>query len=467
MAYKDDLRLAFSGKEIALERIALIESTVFENETAEQFSRKRREKYQKLLEQSDMRISEIKSRIAEDISAKRFQLEDFQNERTQVTTRYQLREISHEEHEKIEAGIRKKFDKVRAEADALQQLCEASTSSEIGGRIPIDIEKDVDDYGNIIRKSGIQMPNVPTNFRVPSDISDSVSDIISKVKRPDNISIQGLDLSRNNLIALAGAIGVLLIIVAVLSGGSTAPTGSTAKVTLIMPGCGSNECGGYEWSRSGNLGYVVITAPGAYAFAKNADFPDGVVVSVKSAGVTLDGKGITLLRIDGRTDLDLKNIHIESSGDNAISECRNIKDSSIVIRARGSSLGIGNFASGIYNLYGNIDDTTSITVINPNPYHSEAAWKIGAVDAFAVSNVYGTISGGTFITEGWVAAGVGVNHGTISGGKFTITGEDAAFAVYENRGKVSGGTFTMNGYRAYRVYEGAGGTISGGRFNGV
>jgi len=110
MTYKNDLQLALSGKEIALQRIGIIDSTTFENETAAQFSRGRREKYQKVLEKSEERIAEIKSRIAEDISAKKIQLENFKNERTQVNTRYQLREISSEEHERIENGIRKKFD---------------------------------------------------------------------------------------------------------------------------------------------------------------------------------------------------------------------------------------------------------------------------------------------------------------------------------------------------------------------
>ena len=57
--------MAFSGKKIASQRIYIIESTVFENETAEPFSKRRREKYQKLLEQSETRIADIKGRIAE------------------------------------------------------------------------------------------------------------------------------------------------------------------------------------------------------------------------------------------------------------------------------------------------------------------------------------------------------------------------------------------------------------------
>ena len=149
---KKDLQFAFSGKEIASQRIAIIDSTEFTDETAERFSRGRREKYQKLLEQSNMKIADTKSKIAEDISAKKFQLESFKNERAQVNTLYQLGEISFEEHERIENGIKKKFDKVKAEATALQQLYEVSRSSEIGGLVPLDIDKDVDAYGNIIKK---------------------------------------------------------------------------------------------------------------------------------------------------------------------------------------------------------------------------------------------------------------------------------------------------------------------------
>ena len=244
MTYKTDLQLAYSGKEIASERIAIIDSTVFENETAEQFGRRRREKYQKLLDQSDMKISEIKNRIAEDISAKTFQLESFKDERAQVNTRYQLREISHEEHEKIENGIKKKFDKVKGEVDILQQLCEASSSSEIGGLIPLDIDKDVDDYGNITRKFGMQlppMPTIPTDFSIPSGISD----IVSKVKQHDGISIQGVELSRGNLSALVGVIGVIIVILVLAS-------------MFGSPGSAAEECklgDRYFFGRGGDIDY--------------------------------------------------------------------------------------------------------------------------------------------------------------------------------------------------------------------
>ena len=63
MTYKDDLRLAFTGKEIASQRIALIESTTFNDETSEQFSRRRREKYQNLSKRSEEKIAEIKSKF--------------------------------------------------------------------------------------------------------------------------------------------------------------------------------------------------------------------------------------------------------------------------------------------------------------------------------------------------------------------------------------------------------------------
>ena len=157
MTHKDDLRLAFSGKEIASERIALIESTAFENETAEQFSRERREKYQRLAEQSEKKISEIKSRIVEDIGAKQLQLDECENGVTQIETQYQLGELSYEELEKKVNATRKKCNKVKDEMNELQHLFESSTSLGFGGRISIDIDKDVDESGTITKKPGLDL----------------------------------------------------------------------------------------------------------------------------------------------------------------------------------------------------------------------------------------------------------------------------------------------------------------------
>ena len=416
MTHKNELQLAFSGKEIASERIAVIDATELNDEHVERLSRDRREKYQKLLEQSEKRIPVIKSSIAEDISGKQFQLEGFKRERTEVTTRYQLGEISYEECEKLENGIKKKFDEVKAEAEALQQLYYASTSSEIGGQIPIDIDKDVDNYGNIIKKPG----------------SDTSSTRTVLPSLPNIISIQSL--SHRNLILLLGVIGALLVIVAFLY------VSSTAHVIAITPNCQSH-CGGYEWSQRGNIGSVVITAPGEYAFAKNVNFPERIMVSVTAAGVTLDGKGVTILTIQGRDDLDLKNIHISwDEGDTVsgppISECRNIKNSSIDVTTRSS-------VTGILMLYGNIDDTTSITVTSTNPVRS----RFGVIDATAIGEVYGTVSGGTFVASGWSAAAIGEVYGTVSGGTFTVTGEDSAAGIVTNNGNISGGIFIVNGQK--------------------
>jgi hypothetical protein len=209
MAYKDELRLAFSGKEIALERIAIIESTTFNDETAEQFSRRRREKYQNLLDRSEEKVAEIKSRIAEDIGVKKIQLEEIKNEREQVNTRYKLGELSYEMHEKIESGIRRKFDKVKGEAEALQQLYGTSTSLEIGSRIAIDIDNDVDEFGNIIKRPGAQIPNVPNMPNIPNI---PMPNIPTNFQMPDNISIQGMNLSTGNLLSLIGAIGGIIAI---------------------------------------------------------------------------------------------------------------------------------------------------------------------------------------------------------------------------------------------------------------
>jgi len=205
MAYKNDLQLAFSGKEIATQRIAIIDSTSFDDETSKQFSKRRREKCQKMLHRSEERIAEIKSRIAEDISAKKLELENYNNEVTQVNTQYKLGELSPEEREKRVNTIRKKYDKVRDGAVELQQLSRASTSSEVGGQIPIDIDKEVDEFGNIIKKAGLNLPtNIPFDISVPDDV-------LSKVNYND-ISTQVQGLSRGNILSLLGAIGGIIAI---------------------------------------------------------------------------------------------------------------------------------------------------------------------------------------------------------------------------------------------------------------
>jgi hypothetical protein len=250
MAYKNELQLAYSGREIALQRIEIINSTVFEDETEKNYSDARREKYQKLLEKSDERIAEIKSRIAEDISAKKLQLEEYKTEYSHVSTRHKLGEISLQECEKQQNIFQKKYDRLKQDAAELDRLLATSNSSEIGGQIPIDIDKDVDDYGNINRKavglnipSDMKMPNIdafsnvkdsvfdavsninqkaaglniPNDMKMPnidafSNVKDSVFDAVSNVNMPSSISTQGMNLSRGNLISLLGSAGGILSI---------------------------------------------------------------------------------------------------------------------------------------------------------------------------------------------------------------------------------------------------------------
>ena len=246
----------------------------------------------------------------------------------------------------------------------------------------------------------------------------------------------------------------LLIIIAVLFAGCL-----DSKTTVIKPDCRSRDCGGYYWGERDSLGMymLTITKPGEYTFLKNARFPSRIGIYVASSGVTLDGSGVTLTFIIGQPDLDLKNITIDDnsyfdasySSGTAITECRNIKNSSIHIAATSQ-------VTGIENLYGTMDGTTSITVIS------------GVNSAYGVSIVDGTISGGTITVRGGYQA-YGVyrvnNTGTISGGKYTVYGLMAAVGVGTNRGTISGGTFSMaSDYNvAYGVYEDFG-TVSGATF---
>jgi hypothetical protein len=204
MTYKNDLQLDYSGREIALQRIKIIDSTIFNDETARKYSEQRRRKYQRLLEKSDEKVADIKSRIREDISLKKLQLEEYTTESHHVSTRYKLGEISLQECEKEEKILQKRYDRVKQEVAELDRLLETSRSSEVGGQISIDIETEVDGYGNINRKvAGL---NIPNDIKMP-DIG-----AFSNGKMPNGISVQGLNLSRGNEISLFGAIGGIIAI---------------------------------------------------------------------------------------------------------------------------------------------------------------------------------------------------------------------------------------------------------------
>ncbi|MDR2855108.1 MAG: hypothetical protein LBV40_02985, partial [Methanomicrobiales archaeon] len=134
---------------------------------------------------------------------------------------------------------------------------------------------------------------------------------------------------------------------------------------------------------------------------------------------------------------------------------------------------------GIGKLYGNIDDTTTITVTGQS-YYQGVAGQIYQMSG--VSELYGTISGGTFtiiskgndghafgvasVKEGATISGgtftvtgggqlvagiMRLEEGTVSGGKFTITSNIGVFSYGVRYGfeKVSGGIFMVNGKRIY------------------
>ena len=152
MTHKSDLQLAFSGKEIASQRIKEINSRIFDDQS------EKHAKYQKLLNKSEAWVSEIKRRIVEDIDIRKQQLEELKEEFSQINTGYEFGKITIEAWEKQRKLIRKKHDRVKAEGIQLNKLLKASTSSDLGGQIPIDIDTDVDEYG-YIRKNQAPVPD--------------------------------------------------------------------------------------------------------------------------------------------------------------------------------------------------------------------------------------------------------------------------------------------------------------------
>ena len=199
---------------------------------------------------------------------------------------------------------------------------------------------------------------------------------------------------------------------------------------------------GYSWDGPSELH---VTAPGSYDFETN---DQKIIVYVDSSGVTLDGRNISILRIEGKPDLKLDHITIDVSDPAhrgyVISDCEDISNSSISVRSREELIGIGT-------LYGKIDDTTIIELLG-----SSTTYGIETVSSS------GVISGGTFtISSTGNVYGIHTVDGTISGGTFTISGQGGyTYGVHTVDGTISGGTFTVLGQEyVYGIKKIAGGGV--------
>ena len=169
--------------------------------------------------------------------------------------------------------------------------------------------------------------------------------------------------------------------------------------------------------------------------------------------VSVDGNGVTFVTIHGKPTLDLRNIKVDTSEGAhegpVITKCRNIVSSNILVRS-------SRTVTGIEELYGKVDDTTTIELSGS-----------GNVNVVGISSVplTGNISGGTFtITSSGNAFGVDVLHGTISGGRFSVTGSGTALGVGTAHGDISGGEFSVTGSKHTWGIGTLHGTISGGKF---
>ena len=220
---------------------------------------------------------------------------------------------------------------------------------------------------------------------------------------------------------------------------------AACSAVVIQPGADGD---GYSWSPDGLT--VTITGSSKEYTLSNA-ISESITVVVDADEVTLNGNNVPIAGIAGNPTLDLENVYINGGTNGGvfirsknqrygISECRNIKNSSIVIE---KNVERGYPLSGIGELYGNLDDSTSITVTS-NSY------------TYGVQTVYGVISGGEFMvtttaeTEGGTMTyGVETAYGVISGGEFTVTSLSrygyitCGVRYVENGGVISGGEFTV------------------------
>ena len=262
---------------------------------------------------------------------------------------------------------------------------------------------------------------------------------------------------------------------------------------------------GYYWSGTG-----ILTITGASKeYTLSNDISSIWMVHVNAQEVTLDGNDVPICFIRGQPTLDLVNVHIdggiyeilplqvgklakydklegkrEERGVYGITECRNIENSSIVVKYFPAVPG-NIFVSGIGRLYGTLGDSTSITVTGASVHSyiygvrkvlndgeiSGGEFTITAVDEFAITPVdeFG-ISRDEVTVPAYTASAYGIgalhDNSKVSGGKFTVTGAHAIgiLGVYGNS-EVSGGTFTLTGDETTDVGDVYGnGKVSGGQF---
>ena len=268
-----------------------------------------------------------------------------------------------------------------------------------------------------------------------------------------------------------------------------------SSAVVIEPGK-SGE--GYSWSSDGSI----LTITGAsHKYTLSSAISNRITINVDADKVTLDGNNVPITGIRGNPTLDLVNVHVdggishrfESSEEYfedsklkyelfyGITECRNIKNSSIIVK-RDTRLEDGYDVYGIGVLYGNLDDTTTVTVTVPigdflTPTAIGVVTDSGIVSggkftlrgqrASGVDDLYGEISGGEFTSNGKNASGVGIVHetGKVSGGEFIVTGNHHVYGVIFVMGEISGGEFTVTGDYTHGVeVVRETGKVSGGEF---
>ena len=185
-----------------------------------------------------------------------------------------------------------------------------------------------------------------------------------------------------------------LLIVRALFGFSPMISGSV----VIQPYPAKGE--GYSWHNQAELHLI---SAGDYEFA-NANFPEQVMIVVESSGVSIDGKNANIAHIEGKPDLNLRNIHIDTTSENAITECNTIENSNFV------SIGIvhgtiknSNFVSA---------ETVQGTIENANFFSVKTMHgDIENTNFFSVETMHGAIENSNFFS-------VGTLHSTIENSNF-------------------------------------------------
>ena len=143
------LRIAFSKKEKGEQLLSKLEELKEKGEVEDEQYEKKKEGYQRLLEEGKLEIEAIKGGLSSKLEALKRELEGYPEDLKHLKLESKVGEISATRYMRQEQRIRRKIQKLRPQISDLETLLKAESAESAGGFIDVPIE----------RKPGLRKPD--------------------------------------------------------------------------------------------------------------------------------------------------------------------------------------------------------------------------------------------------------------------------------------------------------------------